>query len=92
MILSRMETLREEGLLLLNTDMLKAIKSITKRDRQDPPLYELVCRQSRICTYFDRDKETFVYLNGWKKKKRIQPNDVQRCRSLLHEYLDTRGG
>lgn len=86
---SRMQSLREEGLLLLGNKMLKPIKALSKKDKQDPPLYELVCRKNlRICTYFDRDRQTFVYLTGWKKQKPIQPDDVARCRRLLSEYLE----
>lgn len=86
-IKSKMQSLREEGLLLIGTRMLKPIKNIKKRDKQDKNLYELVYSNLRVCTYFDSTRQTFVYLRGWKKKRDIQRDDVNNCRALLHEYL-----
>ena len=86
-IKSKMQSLREEGLLLISTKMLKSIKNIEKRDKQDKNLYELVYSNLRVCTYFDSTCQTFVYLRGWKKKRNIQWDDVNNCRELLHEYL-----
>lgn len=86
-IKSKMQSLREEGLLLISTKMLKSIKNIEKRDKQDKNLYELVYSNLRVCTYFDSTRQTFVYLRGWKKKRDIQWDDVNNCRELLHEYL-----
>lgn len=91
-IKSKMQSLREEGFLLISIRTLRVIRNISKKDKRDPRLYELVYGQCRICTYFDTARQTFVYLRGWKKKKGIQPDDVNNCRALLHEYLARKGG
>jgi len=83
---SKMQSLREEGLTLLSTKILKPIKG------KDRHLYELVSGQCRVCTYFDEKRRTFVYLCGWLKKKRVQRDDVDGCRKLLHEYQSQQEG
>lgn len=90
-IKSKMQSLREEGLLLISIRTLRIIKNISKKDKRDPRLYELVYGQCRVCTYFDTERQTFVYLRGWKKQRDIQPEDVKNCRALLHEYLARKG-
>ena len=84
---SKMAMLRREGLLLIRTNTLEPIKNLRKKDKQDKSLYELKAGQYRICTYFDRNRNTFVYLTGWKKTRNFQTDDVVECRKLLHEYL-----
>ena len=86
-IKSKMQSLREEGLLLISIRTLRPIRNIKKKDRRDKNLYELVYSNLRVCTYFDSARQTLVYLRGWKKKRNIQRGDVDSCRALLHEYL-----
>jgi len=85
---SKIVTLGQEGTLLMGTHMLERIQSLSKKEKQDKDLYELVCGKYRIGTYFDSSKQSFILLCGWKKTKKIQPDDIKHCRALLHEYLD----
>lgn len=87
MVRSKIVTLGQEGTLLMGTHMLERIKSLSKKEKQDKDIYELVCGKYRIGTYFDSSKRSFILLCGWKKTKNIQPDDIKRCRLLLHEYL-----
>ena len=88
---SKMQTLRERGLGLIKIKKLKPIKNRTKREKRDKYLYELVCGNFRIGTYFDTRRHMFIYLSVWKKQKNIQPDDIMTCRTRLDEYLVQRG-
>ena len=79
------EKLREYGLELLNTKMLETIKG------NDDDLYELKGGRCRLAVYYDRQRSTFIYLNGWLKKKQRQTKDIADARVLLHEYLNIKG-
>jgi hypothetical protein len=86
-VYSKINTLRREGKLLIATHVLERIKNLSKKEKQDKELYELICGRCRVGTYFDAGRQTFVFLFGWEKTQRIQPADIAHCRSLLHEYL-----
>ena len=88
---SKMQVLREKGLELRKTKMLKPVSRISKKDKQDRHLYELIHGNLRVCTHFDVKRQTFVYLGGWQKQKNIQPRDIANCRARLHEYLVQQG-
>lgn len=90
-IKSKMQMLRETGLELKKTKILKPVRNISKRDKKDKHLYELIHSNLRVCTHFDVRREIFIYLAGWKKQKNIQPNDIRNCRARLHEYLVEQG-
>ena len=74
------------GLELLGTEMLKSIFG----DDQD--FYELRGRQCRIAVYYDRGRNTFVLLHGFRKRRQQETREIEQARRLLHEYLSTRGG
>lgn len=86
--MSKMDMLRKEGLVLISIETIKPIIDLKKKEKVDKDLYELLAGSIRIGTYFHREKNTFVYLWGWRKGKQIQSSDVDKCRRLLHEYLE----
>ncbi len=88
---SKMQALREEGLGLIRIDNLRVVKNRKKKEKRDKNLYELVCHNYRIGTYFDTNRHTFIYLSVWKKQKNIQRASVNNCRARLNEYLIQRG-
>ena len=90
-VTSKMQSLREKGLELKKTRMLKPVSRISKKDKQDRHLYELIHRNLRVCTHFDVKRRIFVYLGAWQKQKNIQPRDIADCRARLHEYLVQQG-
>lgn len=80
---ARMRHLAERGLELLKTPMLVRIVG------DDKDLYELrgVGLKWRVAVYFDRPLNKFVLLNGWRKKRGKQVDEIERAHDLLHEYL-----
>jgi hypothetical protein len=84
-IYAKIDKLREHGLELLNTEMLKVIVG------SEEDLYELRSGQGRIALFYDRRRDVFVLLNGWLKKKQRQPRDIETARRNSHEYLSTHG-
>ncbi len=85
-IRDKIEMLANYGLRLINTEMLKNLSG------KDKDFYELRGSQCRIGTFYDRDHNRFVLLHGWLKKKQKQVQDIEKARSLLHEYLFTQEG
>ncbi len=77
----KIEKLSEEGLKLLQTNMLTTIEG------HGGDFYELRTGQLRIGLYFVRHKDTFVLLHGWRKKKQKQPKDIEEAYSRLQDYL-----
>ncbi len=83
---AKVRKLRENGVdVLINTAMVVWLGP--------KEFYELRNRGLgwRIAFYFDRGTNTFVLLCGFKKKKDLQPSDIQQARRYLDEYLN-RGG
>lgn len=87
-VYSKINTLRNEGKLLIGTHVLEKIKNFSNKEKQDKELYELVCGRCRVGTHFDAGRRTFVLLCGWEKTQGKQPDDIAHCRALLHEYLN----
>jgi hypothetical protein len=88
-IYQRIETLKKEGLNLLNTNSLDTIKG------DDPDFYELrnLTKKWRLGLYFDEGENTFVLLHGWKHDEqhpREQQKEIEKARQYLHEYLASR--
>lgn len=79
---AKIQKLMDNGLELLHTNMMKPIKG------DDGDFYELVAGDFRLATYFNRRKGIFFLLNGWMKKGRSQPRDIENGRQLLHEMLN----
>ncbi len=84
----RIEKLDKEGLLLKDTKMLVHIKG------KDSDFYELKCisKKWRIATYYDRKQDIFVLLWGWRRTQPKQESEIEKARTLLHEYLECKGG
>ena len=83
-ISAKIEKLGQEGLKLLQTNMMKTIENY------HPVFYELIGGQIRVGVYFDQDRNLFILLHGWRKHKQRQPQDVQRAYLNLMEYLEIR--
>ncbi len=83
-IINKMKKLSDYGLLLLGTDSLKAISG------DDKDLYEIRGGQCRVADYYDRQRNTFVLLHAWLKKKSTQEQDIEQTRRMLQEYLTAR--
>lgn len=88
---SKMQTLRERGFDLIKIQKLKPIKNRTAKEKRDKCLYELICDNYRIGTYYDTTRNIFIYLSVWKKQRNKQPHDIEMCRKRLNEYLVQRG-
>ena len=78
-------TLVQEGLILLQT---KAMVTISGDDAE---LYELKKGQGRITVYRDTLNEVYVLLNGFLKRNRTEPGEIDTARVLLNEYLSGKG-
>lgn len=80
---SKINSLAEHGLALLETQML---------DNIGGDIYELRPRPYRVFCYYDRQRETFVLLNGFRKKTGKTPeNEKRTARVLTEEYKTQRG-
>ena len=77
--------LRQYGLQLLHTDIVKTISG------DDRDFYELRGGQCRVAMYYDRGSDTFVLLHGWLKKKQVQQQDIDQVRRLLTSSYRKRG-
>ena len=90
---ARIEKLRTEGLLLVDNGMLVPIRE-SPGGRVVPDFYELrhISKKWRLATYYNRKKNIFVLISGWRKSQPIQQQDVQRALRLLDEYLSIEGG
>lgn len=82
---SKITSLSENGLLLLKTKAMTPIKG------NDDDLYELKAGDGRITVYFDRQKQTFILLNAFRKTKKNQKDKIKEARRYLHDYLDREG-
>lgn len=80
-VMAKIQALEENGLVLLGTRMLSAIKG------GDKDFYELRGGQCRVALYFNRSQNAFVLLHGFLKKQQNERAEIKRARSLLHEYL-----
>jgi len=86
---ARRDRLRKEGLLLLENKMLVPIRE-RPGGRIVPNFYELRYtgrKKWRLAIYYDRRKNIFVLISGWRKLQPIQQQDVNRALRLLDEYL-----
>ncbi len=90
---ARIQKLKDEGLLLLENEMLVPIRE-RPGGRVIPDFYELrhIGKKWRLATYYNRKKNTFVLISGWRKLQPIQERDVKKALTLLEEYLSIEGG
>ena len=80
-IRQKIQKLAEEGFKLLKTNMLKTIEDY------GGDFYELIGGHLRIGVYFDRSKNMFILLHGWRKKRQRQPREIDKAFSKLKDYL-----
>lgn len=83
--LSKFRMIEAEGLNLLQTNVLKKISG-------QPNLYEIKFRSYRIVTYFVEEINTFIMLNGFKKQKMNEKQEIIKGIKLKNEYLAIYGG
>ena len=72
--------LQQNGLMLLNTSMMKPIKGY------GGDFYELKCSNYRITLYHEGASNTFVLLHGFKKERRRESREIETAYSRLREY------
>jgi phage-related protein len=65
-VMSKLDKLRQVGLELLKTGMMKRIKHIQHVD----DLYEVIGGQGRVLVYYERQDNKFIMLHGFLKKRR----------------------
>ena len=89
---ARIEQLRQHGPKLLNTEMLRRVKAKKASERIEG-FYELrhEGKKWRIAVLYVVERKMFVLLCGWRKYRRVQPDDVARARALAREYLASDG-
>jgi mRNA-degrading endonuclease RelE of RelBE toxin-antitoxin system len=76
--------LQQNGLILLNTSMMKAIKGYYS------DFYELRYGNYRIALYHDVWINTFVLLHGFKKERRRESKEIEIAYLRLREYKSRR--
>jgi hypothetical protein len=81
-IYRKVDDLRKHGLSLLGTNAMDIVSG------PDNGFYELRNRALgwRIAVYCNLQSATFILLHGWRKDNNYT-REIQRARSLLHEYL-----
>ena len=78
---ARIQKLKEHGLKLLDTNMMKPIIGV------DNHLYELLPGAYKIVVYYDSTRSKFILLHGFRKTKRRQSKDIAHARRNLQSYL-----
>lgn len=76
--------LQQHGLVLLNTSMMRPIKGYGS------DFYEIKYSKYRIALYHETASNTFILLNGFKKERMREPQEIETAYSRLREY-QTRG-
>lgn len=84
-ILAKLGMLEAGGLSLLDTNILKHIVG-----QQD--LYEIKYGQFRLLVYYDKKIDSFITLNGFKKQKMNEHEEIEFGIKLRKEYLTLYGG
>ena len=77
--------LEDEGLKLVNTEMMSPIKGVQN-------MYEVRSKHCRTLTYYNEITQEFIVLHGFRKKHRVEPKEIDVGCSLLREYLEDRYG
>ena len=71
-------SLEQVGLDLLNTTMM---------DNIEDDIYELRARNYRVFCYYERGRDRFILLNGFRKRTdRTPPREIALARRLVSEY------
>ena len=72
--------LQQNGLKLLNTNMMRVIKGYSS------DFYEIKYSNYRITLYHEVTSNTFILLHGFKKERRRESREIETAYSRLHEY------
>jgi len=72
--------LQQNGLMLLNTSMMRPIKGYVS------DFYEIKYSKYRIVLYHETASNTFVLLNGFKKERIRETQEIETAYSRLREY------
>ena len=80
-ILAKVTKLKEEGLKLLQTNMMKPVVGRSN-------LYELRGGQCRIILYHEVTSDRFLLLHGFLKKRQRETREILTACNLLDEYIE----
>ncbi len=72
--------LQQNGLKLLNTNMMTPIKGY------GGDFYELKYSNYRVALYHKAVNDTFILLHGFKKERRRESREIEIAYSRLHDY------
>ena len=72
--------LQQNGLMLLNTSMMKPIKGYGS------DFYELKYGNYRIALCYETASNTFILLHGFKKERRRESREIKTAYSRLRQY------
>ena len=72
--------LQQNGLMLLNTSMVKPIKGYGS------DFYELRYNKYRIALYHETTNDAFILLHGFKKERRRESREIEIAYSRLRQY------
>ena len=72
--------LQQNGLMLLNTTMMKPIKGYGSS------FYELKYSNYRIVLYHEAESGTFILLHGFKKERKRESREIETAYSRPREY------
>ena len=78
---AQIQKLREHGLKLINTNMMKPIIGT------DSHFYELRPGPYRIIFFYDVAQSKFILLHGFRKTKQRQDKEIAHARLNLQKYL-----
>lgn len=79
-LLDKVVRLQQEGLILLDTNMMRPIKGYGGN------FYEIKFSNYRIALYHETASNTFVLLHGFKKERRRESREIETAFSRLREY------
>jgi phage-related protein len=87
---ARIQKLREYGLKLLDTNIMKNLKTKNIKNfiDADRHLYELIPDPYRVIVYHNKEQSKFILLHGFRKKRQRQDRDIDQARRLLKNYLE----
>jgi len=72
--------LEQNGLILLNTSMMKPIKG------RGSDFYELKYGNYRIALYHEASSDKFILLHGFKKERKRESKEIETAYSRLRKY------
>ncbi len=80
-IVDKIVRLRQHGLLLLQTNMMRELKGYEGK------FYELRYSSYRLALYYDTASNCFVLLHGFTKKRQRETGEIGTAYSRLREYV-----